>query len=546
MSVATVQTLAFRAAAFVRAERAPSARATHAVPGCGSRRGRRASVVVRAASKSRAKSDEDQLSRALRTIDTGALMVSSSSISPSTASPSAPAPKKSYYQVIDGVRYDRKVLDDCRRYEAVDGGISLDEAKSIMMDIIDGPTKTTVRPDGRTVSTSVTNVEMDTAAYALREFNWTGPAREWFEREMETIDPSPAETPAEAPAEAPAAEAPAEVPAEASAEAPAEAPDEAPAEAPAEASAEAPDEAPVAPTEPADATSSTSAPSDDDASAYTLRGPEPQKFGVADGELANVLTASGSFVTRAVSGALCEGWNPSVVDGPAPEGVYTFGEFGGRYLRETSDVHKFSRPEKPIKLYEFEGCPFCRKVREAVIWLDLDVLFYPCPQGGPTYREFVKQTGGKSQFPYMVDENTGVSMYESDDIIDYLYDKYGPGKDKVPSLLRAGALTILTAGFGLAPRMGAGSRYVPAKAPEKPLRVWSYEASPFCKLVREKLVELELPHLMKSSGRGSPKRQELVDRRGTFQAPYLEDPNTGVAMFESAAIVKYLEETYGK
>ena len=65
-------------------------------------------------------------------------------------------------------------------------------------------------------------------------------------------------------------------------------------------------------------------------------------------------------------------------------------------------------------------------------------------------------------------------------------------------------------------------------------------------MVREKLVELELPHLMKSSGRGSPKRQELVDRRGTFQAPYLEDPNTGVAMFESAAIVKYLEETYGK
>lgn len=397
MSVATVHALAFRAAAFARAERAPSARATGAVPRVGSRHGRRASVVVRAA----AKSDKDQLSRALRTVDTGALMKQT-------------------------------------------------------------------------------------------------PAEET--------------TPAASPAEAPA-------------------------------------DAPVAPSEPADApsaSSASSASSDDDASAYTLRGPEPQKFGVADGELANVLTASGSFVTRAVSGALCEGWTPSVVDGPAPEGVYTFGEFGGRYLRETSDVHKFPRPEKPIKMYEFEGCPFCRKVREAVIWLDLDVLFYPCPQGGPTYREFVKRTGGKSQFPYMVDENTGVSMYESDDIIDYLYDKYGPGKDKVPSLLRAGALTILTAGFGLAPRMGAGSRYVPAKAPEKPLRVWSYEASPFCKLVREKLVELELPHLMKSSGRGSPKRQELVDRRGTFQAPYLEDPNTGVAMFESAAIVKYLEETYGK
>ena len=162
-----------------------------------------------------------------------------------------------------------------------------------------------------------------------------------------------------------------------------------------------------------------------------------------------------------------------VLKGECPEGVYTFGEFGGRYLRETSDVGKYPRPEKPLKIYEFEGCPFCRKVREAVIWLDLDVEFYPCPQGGPTFREFVKSEGGKSQFPYMVDDNAGVAMYESDDIIDYLYDKYGPGKDKVSSLLRAGAFTILTAGFGLAPRMGAGSRYKPAKMPEKPITVYS-------------------------------------------------------------------------
>jgi glutathione S-transferase len=82
--------------------------------------------------------------------------------------------------------------------------------------------------------------------------------------------------------------------------------------------------------------------------------------------------------------------------------------------------------------------------------------------------------------------------------------------------------------------------------PEKPITVYSYEASPFCKIVREKLVELEIPHLMKSCGRGSMKRQELVDRRGVFQAPYIEDPNTGTAMFESSAIVKYLEETYAE
>lgn len=69
------------------------------------------------------------------------------------------------------------------------------------------------------------------------------------------------------------------------------------------------------------------------------------------------------------------------------------------------------RPQKPIELYEFEGCPFCRKasaaavfqaeslcslfvsfcmlhlqVREACTLLDIDVKFYPCPKGGPTWR----------------------------------------------------------------------------------------------------------------------------------------------------------------
>jgi len=46
------------------------------------------------------------------------------------------------------------------------------------------------------------------------------------------------------------------------------------------------------------------------------------------------------------------------------------------------------------------------QVREAVTWLDLDVIMYPCPQGGPTFREYVKETAGKSMFPYMVDDNT--------------------------------------------------------------------------------------------------------------------------------------------
>ena len=74
-----------------------------------------------------------------------------------------------------------------------------------------------------------------------------------------------------------------------------------------------------------------------------------------------------------------------------------------------------------IQLYEFEGCPFCKKVREEACVLDLNVVFYPCPANGPIYREKAKEMGGKSQFPLMVDPNTSKMMYESDDIIEYMY-----------------------------------------------------------------------------------------------------------------------------
>lgn len=37
----------------------------------------------------------------------------------------------------------------------------------------------------------------------------------------------------------------------------------------------------------------------------------------------------------------------------------------------------------------------------------------------------------------------------------------------------------------------------------------------------------------------------IIDNK-YLQAPYLEDPNTGVQMFESAEIVEYLKATYAK
>jgi glutathione S-transferase len=202
------------------------------------------------------------------------------------------------------------------------------------------------------------------------------------------------------------------------------------------------------------------------------------------------------------------------------------------------------RPEKPLELYEFEACPFCRKVREALTVLDLDALVLPCPKGGPRFREDVKRRGGKYQFPYLVDPNTGKEMYESDDIIAYLFERYGAGR--LPALLSPGALTNLSAGLASALRPGFGSRYRPAQAPESPLELWSFEASPFCRIVRECLSSLELPYRLHNVGKGSPKRAAFAERSGRMMVPWLVDPNSGVTMFESAEIVRYLERTYAK
>jgi glutathione S-transferase len=83
--------------------------------------------------------------------------------------------------------------------------------------------------------------------------------------------------------------------------------------------------------------------------------------------------------------------------------------------------------------------------------------------------------------------------------------------------------------------------------------------------VREVLTELELPYLLRSTGKarwedmGPPwvrktffpttpvagrNRTRLLERTGRVQVPYLIDPNTGVEMFESADIRAYLERTY--
>ena len=202
------------------------------------------------------------------------------------------------------------------------------------------------------------------------------------------------------------------------------------------------------------------------------------------------------------------------------------------------------RPEQPLELYEFEACPYCRKVREALTMLDLEAMIYPCPKNGPRFRKQVVAKGGKAQFPYLVDPNTGEAMYESDDIIAYLYESYGDGR--APFYLSLGPLTTLGASFASAFRLGLGQGYRPARAPKKPLELYSFEISPYCRIAREALCTLEIPYLLHNVGKNSPSRPAFEKRSGKVMVPYLVDPNTDTQMFESADIVAYLERTYAR
>ena len=152
------------------------------------------------------------------------------------------------------------------------------------------------------------------------------------------------------------------------------------------------------------------------------------------------------------------------------------------------------RPAQPLQLYEYEGCPFCRKVREALTNLALSVVIYPCPKGGPRYREEVVRLGGRMMFPYLIDPNTGTGMYESGDIVRYLFKNYGSGR--VPISLLLGPLFDFSSSMASLLRLPVGRFYRRSRQPQQALVLYSYEGCPFSRIVRETLCDMEIPYLL--------------------------------------------------
>ena len=81
-------------------------------------------------------------------------------------------------------------------------------------------------------------------------------------------------------------------------------------------------------------------------------------------------------------------------------------------------------PDPAITLYRLQACPYCERV---VRTLDRLGLAYRSRYVEPMHseRNVVKRVSGKRSVPAIVDRETGVTMSESANIVEYLERTYG-------------------------------------------------------------------------------------------------------------------------
>ncbi|MGP4712729.1 MULTISPECIES: glutathione S-transferase N-terminal domain-containing protein [unclassified Psychrobacter] len=247
-----------------------------------------------------------------------------------------------------------------------------------------------------------------------------------------------------------------------------------------------------------------------------------------------------------------------------------------RGARGNMGTPKPMQPEKMLVLYEHEACPYSRRVREVMTHLNLDFESRPSPHKGHVYRDELTKRAGKAQVPFLIDDNQDVKLLDSQAIIDHLfahYSKKGTTPSKYQRAQDDDNATLVNKAASVASMMRGVKADHPKKndargKPNEPLHLYGFEASPFCRLVREKLSELEVGYINHSVAREQiqdiggfgvrlsvgeyqpvkgGKRERLMNEvmHGKLQFPYLVDPNTDTQMYESKDIINYLDEHYG-
>ena len=233
-----------------------------------------------------------------------------------------------------------------------------------------------------------------------------------------------------------------------------------------------------------------------------------------------------------------------------------------RGWRGTQILRRAPAPEHPLVVFDRENDPNCRLLRELLTELQLDALIQPCPIGGKRY---ARKLPRGALLPYLVDRDQDVRADGLQACLEHVLDTYADA----PWLRSVvGSLPMrLSSRLASALRGDAGGQVRASRAPRKPLELYSFESSPYSRLVRERLCELQLPWILRSFGKeqladwGPPghrftlkpwapvkggRRAAMLAETGQAQVPYLIDPNAQVALFESSRILAHLEKHYAK
>lgn len=80
--------------------------------------------------------------------------------------------------------------------------------------------------------------------------------------------------------------------------------------------------------------------------------------------------------------------------------------------------------QPPITFYRLQACPYCERVARKLNEYDLEYRSR-FVEAMHSERDAVKRESGVRTVPVIVDENTGVTMAESANVVEYLDRTYG-------------------------------------------------------------------------------------------------------------------------
>lgn len=95
--------------------------------------------------------------------------------------------------------------------------------------------------------------------------------------------------------------------------------------------------------------------------------------------------------------------------------------------RNPEEQKQIEQQAQALKLYQYEACPFCVKVRRAMKRLNLPIETRDAKRQ-PNWRDELAREGGAVKVPCLrIDEGGKTQwMYESSDIVKYLEQRFSP------------------------------------------------------------------------------------------------------------------------